>query len=205
MSAPLIHLDSRAVHLPDTNIDTDIIFPARFLLRTDREGLGDCAFADRRFLPDGAENPEFPLNRDGWRGAQVIVGGAGFGCGSSREHAVWALVDIGIRLVIAPDFGEIFAGNAVKNGLLVLRLPPETCAGLGQQAEAGETFTLDMRAQTLHVGGRLVCGLDLAREAQEAFLNGWDELDVILNRDMDSIRDFEAGHRARQPWLFAAS
>lgn len=203
MNKALHRIRSRAINLPDANIDTDIIFPARFLLRTDREGLGECVFRDRRFRADGSEDPAFPLNRDGWRDAQVIVGGAGFGCGSSREHAVWALTDLGIRLVIAPDFGDIFAGNAGKNGLLVLRLPLETCAELGRRAETGEPFTLDIAEQTLHVGNELVARLGLSDDRQQAFLNGWDEIDLILNRDLADIRDFETTHRNRNPWLFA--
>lgn len=202
MITPLTRITSRAAYFPETNIDTDIIFPARYLLRLEREGLGECAFRDRRFTADGAEIADFPLHRDGWRGAQVIVAGAGFGCGSSREHAVWALVDFGIRLVIAPDFGDIFAGNAVKNGLLVLRLPKDVCAELGRKAEEGARFELDMKAQTLAVDGTKVCDLGLSNEVQQAFLNGWDETDLILNRDMPEIEAFEAGHKLRQPWLF---
>ncbi|MGB6119565.1 MAG: 3-isopropylmalate dehydratase small subunit [Mesorhizobium sp.] len=203
MNAPLRRITSRAVWLPEANIDTDIIFPARYLLRTDREGLGECAFRDRRYLADGSENPVFPLNREGWRDAQVIVGGSGFGCGSSREHAVWALTGLGVRLVIAPDFGDIFAGNAGKNGLVVLRLPSDTCDDLGRRAEAGDAFTLDIAEQTLHVGGELVASLDLPPDRQQAFLNGWDEMDLILNRDLPDISAFENTHRNRNPWLFS--
>ncbi|MEE2860044.1 MAG: 3-isopropylmalate dehydratase small subunit [Paracoccus sp. (in: a-proteobacteria)] len=203
MSAPLTRLDSRAVHLPDDNIDTDIIFPARFLLETERAGLGRFAFHDRRFDASGAERADFPLNQPGFRDAQVIVAGAGFGCGSSREHAVWALVDAGIRLVIAPSFGDIFAGNAAKNGLLALTLPPPTCAALAEDAAAGAPFALDIPALTLTVAGRHICDLPLSKAQQEALLNGWDEIDVVLNRDLPDIRAFEAEHARRQPWLFA--
>ncbi len=205
MITPLTTITSRAAHLPETNIDTDIIYPARYLLRLERAGLADCAFHDRRFAPDGSERADFPLHRPGWREAQVIVAGPGFGCGSSRENAVWALVDLGIRLVIAPDFGDIFRSNAVKNGLLALRLPPETCAGLGAQAEAGATFHLDMTVQTLAVDGARVCDLGLSADVQQAFLNGWDETDIILNRDMGAIAAFEQNHRRSQPWLFSGS
>lgn len=200
---PLIHIRSRAAHFPETNIDTDIIFPARYLLRTEREGLGECAFRDRRFTEDGTEIADFPMNRDGWRDAQVIVGGPGFGCGSSREHAVWALVDYGIRVVIAPDFGDIFAGNALKNGLLVRKLPKDVCDMLGEKAEAGAIFEVDIAAQTLTVDGKKICDLGLTHDVQQAFLNGWDETDTILNRDGDFIDAFEARHRQAQPWLFA--
>lgn len=203
MSAPLTVLQSRAVFLPDENIDTDIIFPARFLLETDREGLGRFAFHDRRFRSDGSEVPDYPLNLEGGRDAQVLIAGAGFGCGSSREHAVWALVGHGIRLVIAPSFGDIFAGNAAKNGLLVLPLPASTCADMARQAQAGAVFGLDVERQVLNVDGQHICDLDLSLQVQQALINGWDEIDVILHRDMADIRKFEAQHASHQPWLFA--
>lgn len=202
MSAPLIRLSSPAIFLPDPNVDTDIIFPARFLLKIDREGMDECLFHDRRVTPEGVTRAEHPFNRPELRGAQVLIAGPGFGGGSSREQAVWALVDWGIRLVIAPDFGDIFAGNAAKNGLLVLRLPQETCEALGAQAEAGALFELDVPGRRFSVAGEEVCRIDLDDAAARAFMEGWDEIDVILNQEMDHVRDFEQEHRARQPWLF---
>ena len=123
MSAPLIRVESQAISLPETNIDTDIIFPARFLLKIDRDGMDECLFRDRRYAPDGTMQAEHPFNDPALRDAKVLIAGSGFGCGSSREQAVWALVDWGIRVVIAPDFGDIFAGNAVNNGLLPVATP----------------------------------------------------------------------------------
>ncbi|MBN8188194.1 3-isopropylmalate dehydratase small subunit [Salipiger thiooxidans] len=202
MSAPLIRLETRAISLPETNTDTDIIFPARFLLKIDRDGMDECLFRDRRVGPAG-EALGHPFDDPALRDAQVLVAGPGFGCGSSREQAVWALVDWCIRVVIAPDFGDIFAGNAAKNGLLCVRLPADTCRTLAARAEAGARFGVDLPARVLTVDGARVAGLDLSDAAVQAFGEGWDEIDVILNREIDEIRRFEDDHRARQPWLFA--
>lgn len=201
MSAPLTRLQSRAIHLPETNIDTDVIFPARFLLKIDREGMDDCLFRDRRTAMDGTALGH-PFDDPALQDVQVLIAGAGFGCGSSREQAVWALVDWGVRLVIAPDFGDIFAGNAIKNGLLCLQLPKAHCADLGARAEAGAVFALDLSARSLRIGTEQVATLDLGDAAVQAFAEGWDEIDVILNREMPEIRRFEDHHRTRQPWLF---
>jgi 3-isopropylmalate/(R)-2-methylmalate dehydratase small subunit len=202
MNEPLTTFISKAAHFPQTNIDTDIIFPARYLLRTKREGLGECAFRDRRFDDQGNERLDYPMHREGFRDAKVIVAGSGFGCGSSREHAVWALVDYGIRLIISPSFGEIFWGNAPKSRLLLLKLPENTCAELAAAAEKGEEFVLDVAADTLHVGGKLICGLSLSEDQRQALLHGWDEMDMILNRDREAIAVFEVAYRAANPWLF---
>lgn len=203
MSDPLIRVSSRAISMPDTNVDTDIIFPARFLLKIDREGMAECLFRDRRVDPKGCGIPGHPFNRPELRDARVLVAGAGFGCGSSREQAVWALVDWGIRVVIAPDFGDIFAGNAAKNGLLCIKLAPEICASLDASANAGRIFEVDIPARSLSVDGEKIASLELGETAARAFIEGWDEIDVILNQEMDEIRRFESAHRTRQPWLFA--
>ncbi|GGG87594.1 3-isopropylmalate dehydratase small subunit [Salipiger pallidus] len=200
MSAPLTRLDSRAIHLPETNIDTDVIFPARFLLKIDREGMDDCLFRDWRIGMDGASLGH-AFDDPALREVQVLIAGAGFGCGSSREQAVWALVDWGIRLVIVPDFGDIFAGNALRNGLLCLPLPAAQSADLGARAEAGAVFTLDLPARRLSIGAEQIATLDLGEAEVQAFAEGWDEIDVILNRDLAEIRLFEARHRSSQPWL----
>ncbi|MCJ8141029.1 3-isopropylmalate dehydratase small subunit [Falsirhodobacter halotolerans] len=203
MSTPLITLTSRAICLMDPNIDTDIIFPARFLLKIDRDGMDDCLFRDRRFDATGRMVPDHPFNDPDLREAQVLIAGPGFGCGSSREQAVWALVDWGIRVVIAPDFGDIFAGNARKNGLLLVTLPEAACEDLARQAQAGGVFALDLPERSLSLSGKEVARLDLSASALQAFLEGWDEIDVILNREMPAVRAFEASHRAAQPWLYA--
>lgn len=202
MIEPLIRIRSHAAALRDANIDTDIIFPARFLLRIDREGMEDCLFRDRRFDSEGRENPEFPLNREPFRAAQVLVVGPGFGCGSSREQAVWALVDYGIRAVIGTDFGDIFAGNAAKNGLLLVRLGTEQRDALSARAEEGAIFEIDVPDRRLAVAGEDICRLDIGDDQAQALTNGWDEMDMILNREMDHVARFEDQHRRRQPWLF---
>jgi len=203
MVEPLKQVRSRAAVLPDQNIDTDVIFPARFLLLIDREGMDKCLFADRRLLPNGEENPDFPLNRDLYRDVKILVVGPGFGCGSSREQAVWALVDYGIRVVIGTDFGDIFAGNAKKNGLLLIRVDPGTHAQIISKAETGEFFEVDLPAGRVTVNGETVCTFQLTESELHAYINGWDEMDIILNTEMPHILEFEKTHMSRQPWLFS--
>lgn len=205
MNRPLTRFTSKAAFMPETNIDTDIIFPARYLLRTERAGLGECAFRDRRLTAAGDENPDFAFHRPHARGAKILIAGPGFGCGSSREHAVWALVDYGVQTVIAPSFGDIFAGNAAKNGLLLLSLPDAQISALGEKAASGADFLVDMYEQTLQSEGQEVCRFGLSEEVQQAFLQGWDETDVILNRDLEDIKRFEAQHKAGHPWIFATA
>ncbi|MGX1306430.1 3-isopropylmalate/(R)-2-methylmalate dehydratase small subunit [Amorphus suaedae] len=195
-------LRSRAAHLPEDNVDTDVIFPARFLLLMDRDGLGPYLFHDRRFDARGDRRPGFVLDDPTFAEARILIAGDGFGCGSSREQAVWALVGHGIGCVIAPSFGEIFAANCVKNGLLTITLPREQVAALGARAAAGETFEVDLDQRTLRVDGEKVAGIDIAEADRTMLLNGWDETDVIVREDGDAIETFEARHRVAQPWLF---
>jgi len=195
-------LRSRAAYLPDENIDTDVIFPARYLLLMDREGLGQYLFRDRRFEADGTPRPGFVLDRPGFEGARVLVAGSGFGCGSSREQAVWALADHGIGCVIAPSFGEIFASNSLKNGLLPVVLPEAQVAALGARAEAGEIFEVDLGDRAIRVGGEQIATTDIPEAQRQALMNGWDETDILLREEGEAIAAFEAAHRAAQPWLF---
>lgn len=202
MIEPLVRVLSRAVSLPDANVDTDIIFPARHLLKIDRAGMGECVFQDRRFQRDGTPIADFPLDRDGFQDARIIVAGPGFGCGSSREQAVWALVDYGIRVIIGSDFGDIFAGNAPKNGMLLIRTDAETVASLATNADAGKLFDVDLRQRCVAVDGTAVLDFDLSDDALMAYEHGWDELDVILQNEGEFITEFETAHAYRQPWLF---
>jgi len=199
---PFDTIRSVAAHLPEPNIDTDIIYPARYLLVLDRDGLGDYAFRDRRFHRDGRPKPEFVLNRPPFDQARVLVAGGGFGCGSSREQAVWTLTGFGIGCVIAPSFGEIFRNNALKNGLLPIDLPEPVCIGLGEKAEAGAIFTVDLERRALLVDGVPVAAIDLPDGQRQTLLNGWDEIDLMLKEEGEVIAAFESGHRAAQPWLF---
>ena len=199
---PFTRVEGQAAALPEDNVDTDIIFPARFLLLTTREGLGRNAFHDRRYHADGSEIVDFVLNREPFRDASVIVAGANFGSGSSREQAVWALLDFGIRAVIASSFGEIFHANCMRNGVLPLTLDPGTCAVLAGSAEAGAMFAIDLEAQQLTVAGMAPLAFALPPERREALLEGWDETDQIANRFGTQIAAFEAAQRASQPWLY---
>lgn len=192
-----------AAAMREDNIDTDIIFPARFLLITARKGLGLYAFHDRRFTADGSEVPGYVLNTEAFRDAPVIVAGANFGSGSSREQAVWALLGRGTRAVIAPGFGEIFFGNCLRNGIVPIALPAGTVAQLMDAAEAGRTFTVDLEAETLSVDGMAPIGFAIPPERRMALLNGWDETDQVINQYGADIDAFEAGQRRTQPWLYA--
>ncbi len=206
MIPPLDKLNTPLAVLRDTNIDTDTIYPARFLLLTKREGLGAYAFHDRRYDDTGAENVDFPLHRPSWRGTQALVVGEGFGTGSSREQAVWALVDFGIRVIIGTDFGDIFAGNAPKNGLVLVRVDADLRDLLADQAEAGATLRLDVRESRLevrvHRSAAVLVPLDLSSEEREALLNGWEEIDRMIRLETEPVTGFEAGQKLRHPWLW---
>lgn len=193
----------RAAAMREDNIDTDIIFPARFLLITARKGLGKYAFHDRRFAADGSAVPGYVLNDRRFAEAPVIVAGANFGSGSSREQAVWAIHGLGVRAVIAPGFGEIFFGNCLRNGIVPIVLPEAQVTALMDAAEAGRTFGIDLEAQTLTVEGLDAIPFSIPPERRLALLNGWDETDQVINQYGAEIDAFEAGQRRMQPWLHA--
>lgn len=201
MSTPFTTLSGAATPMPEDNIDTDIIFPARFLLITARAGLGHYAFHDRRYDADGAELAEYILNREPFRSAPILIAGANFGSGSSREQAVWALLGMGVRCVIAPSFGEIFHANCQRNGVLPITLPAQTVDDLMAVADKGATLDIDLPAQTV-TSGNAIIPFDIALERKEALIHGWDETSGILNRFAAPIAAFEAAQRATQPWLY---
>lgn len=190
-----------ATALLEDNIDTDVILPARFLLRMDKAGLGDCLLADRR-AAYAADGRHFPLPDAVAGRPTILFAGAGFGCGSSREHAVWALVDYGIRAVIAPSFGEIFAGNAARNGLAALRLDDRLLQPFAGQAAAG-SFAIDLVGLTLTAPDGTIAALDLPESDRLALVHGWDEVDMILHRHEPDICAFEQHRFEHQPWLTA--
>jgi 3-isopropylmalate/(R)-2-methylmalate dehydratase small subunit len=187
-------LDAIAAPIAQPNVDTDQIIPARFLQKLRRNGFGQYLFHDLRFLSDGSENPAFILNQPPYRAARILVAEPNFGCGSSRENAVWALADYGIRLLIAPSFGDIFFSNCLKNGLLPIVLPLNVVIGLlvSLQAAPGQTIQADLVSQTIVFpnGARHEFALDPF--AKHCLLNGVDELDYTLSR-MDEIIAFERG------------
>ncbi len=199
---PFTTLRSVAAPMPEADVDTDIIFPARFLVITRKTGLADCAFHDRRFDPGGRERPEFVLHRPPWRGAQILVAGPNFGCGSSREQAPWALADLGLRCLIAPGFGEIFEANCINNGLLPVTLGAEAHARALAAAEAGEAIEVDLPRGELRLAGGLAIPFTLGERQRQALLNGWDEIDRICHEEGDAIAAFERRQRAAMPWLY---
>ncbi|MES2033041.1 MAG: 3-isopropylmalate dehydratase small subunit [Pseudomonadota bacterium] len=197
-------ITSVAVPLPQRDIDTDIIFPARYLLLTSKKGLGQYAFYERRYEDGGkVEKADFPLNQAQFRGAQVVVAGSNFGCGSSREHAVWALADLGVRCVIADSFGDIFYANCFKNGVLALEVTPGQAADLMARATAGQALDVDLERQEIRTADGVVIPFAIDAWRREALLNGWDEISMILQNQGAAIGTFEAAQRARFPWLYA--
>ncbi len=188
-------LTSTFVVLPADNVDTDQIIPARFLKVTDKVGLGANVFADWRLGPDGTPNPDFPLNRPDAAGARILVAGANFGCGSSREHAPWALVGWGLRAIIAPSFADIFKQNAMKNGLLPVAVDAAAHARLleARRADPRASVTVDLPAQTVTLGGKPLAGFAIDPFAKECLVHGVDELGYLLDRAADIDR-YEAKH-----------
>ena len=197
-------LSGVAAPLPMVNIDTDQIIPKQFLKTIKRTGLGRHLFAPMRYRADGSENPDFVLNREPYRHARIIVAGDNFGCGSSREHAPWALRDFGIRCVIAPSFADIFRNNCFKNGILAITLERAAVERLLAAAGGGAaTLAVDLERQVVSAadGDELRFEVDPFRK--DCLLNGLDEIALTLQRE-DEIAAFEAAQRAAQPWLYAA-
>ncbi len=178
---PLRHVDAVMLPLPRPNIDTDQITPARYLQKPRSDNFGDYLFRDLRYDKDGRETA-FALNQPAYRPMQVVVAGDNFGCGSSREHAVWALVDYGVRAVIAPSFGDIFAGNALKNGLLTIALPKAAVESLLRAAEAtpGARVAIDLEAQTVTSPDGTAHHFDIGARPKQCLLSGQDEIDYTL-------------------------
>ena len=193
-----------AAPLPKANVDTDQIIPARFLKSISRLGFGKNLFANFRFKEDGSENPDFVLNQEPYRKAEVLIAFENFGCGSSREHAPWALLDFGIRCVIAPDFADIFHNNCFKNGVLPVRLPREICEKLMEDAKMGGNarISVDLERQVVvrPNGEEIPFQIDPFR--RHLLLNGLDDIGQTMQH-APAIDGFEARQRASQPWLYA--
>ncbi|MBE1289367.1 MAG: 3-isopropylmalate dehydratase small subunit [Rhodobacteraceae bacterium] len=191
-----------AAPLPLINIDTDMIIPKQFLKTIKRSGLGKNLFDEMRFDQSGNELPEFVLNKPAYRDAQILVAGDNFGCGSSREHAPWALLDFGIRCVIAPSFADIFFNNCFKNGILPIPLPQEEVDKLMDDASNGAnaTLTIDLEAQeiTRPDGQKIAFEIDPFRK--HCLLNGLDDIGLSLTK-VEAIDAFEATAQAARPWV----
>jgi 3-isopropylmalate/(R)-2-methylmalate dehydratase small subunit len=193
-------LTAPACPLDFANLNTDQLLPARYLKWPRSAGIGKVLLQDLRFDPDGRERPDFPLNRPAWRGAKIVVGGRNFGCGSSRESAVYALYDYGIRCVIAPSYGDIFSGNAVQNGLLTAIVTDGEAAEIMAQLVATPELpvTVDLEQQTILCGYRSYAfSIDPVRRMR--LLNGWDDI-ALTEAFRDKISAFKADDRMRRPW-----
>ena len=195
---PFRSVTSAAVPMPRNDIDTDQIIPARFLKTTNREGLGDQVFFDWRYLADGSPNPEFVLNRPEMVGRAILVAGDNFGCGSSREHAPWALMAWGIRAVVSSSFADIFRNNALKNGLLPIAVPPEELMRINSilEAEPDAQITVDLEASELRLPDGSVIGFDIDAFARRMILDGTDELGYLLTLE-PQVEAYEASHPPR--------
>ncbi len=184
------------------NVDTDMIIPKQYLKTIKRTGLGKGLFSEMRYKDDGSENPDFVLNKPAYRNAQILVAGDNFGCGSSREHAPWALLDFGIRCVISTSFADIFYNNCFKNGVLPIKVSPEDLEKLFEDADRGSnaTLTVDLEAQEIRGpdGGRIKFDIDPFRK--HCLLNGLDDIGLTMVKEK-AIDRFETTVSAARPWL----
>ena len=195
-------LTSVAAPLPIANVDTDMIIPARYLKTIKRTGLGEGLFANMRFKEDGSDNEDFVLNQPAYKDAQILVAGNNFGCGSSREHAPWALMDYGIKCVISTDFADIFYNNSFKNGMLLIKVGPEELDLLMDDAGRGAnaTVTVDLEAQEITGPDGGVIRFEIDSFKKHCLLNGLDDIGLTMEKE-DKIASFEESHKAAQPWL----
>ena len=192
-----------AAPMPAINIDTDKIFPAVYLKTIKRTGLSKWLFQEVRFRADGSENPDFVLNQEPYRRSKIIVAGDNFGCGSSREHAPWALTDFGIKCVIAPTFADIFYNNCFKNGLLPIALPQAEVDKLMDDAKKGANavLTIDLDKQTISRPDGEIVHFDIDPFRKQCMLNGLDDIGLTEQKAAD-ISTYEAKARTQRPWVF---
>ena len=207
-------LDGLVAPLDRNNVDTDAIIPKQFLKSIKRSGFGPNAFDEWRYLDVGEpgqdcsqrpKNPDFVLNQARYAGAQVLLTRANFGCGSSREHAPWALLDYGFKVILAESYADIFFNNCFKNGILPIVLPAAEIEALFQQvvANPGYRLVVDLRAQTVTRADGKALAFEVDAFRKECLLNGWDDIGLTL-RHADKIKVFEEKRRIEQPWLFAS-
>lgn len=199
---PFTHLTAVAAPLPLVNVDTDMIIPKQFLKTIQRSGLGNALFDEMRRTPDGKEVPDFVLNKPAYRHAKILVSGANFGCGSSREHAPWALLDYGFKCIIAPSFADIFYGNCFKNGILPIALPQADIDKLMDDAERGANaiISVDLEKQEIRGPDGGVIHFEIDPFRKQILLNGWDDIAMTL-RDAPAIDTYEHKASLAKPWL----
>ena len=195
------HLEGVAAPLRIINVDTDMIIPKQYLKTIKRTGLGKGLFAESRFNDDGSENKDFVLNKPAYRNAKILVAADNFGCGSSREHAPWALLDFGIRCVISTSFGDIFYNNCFKNGILPIRVKPDELEKLFDDAERGANATLsvDLEKQEIRGPDGGVVKFEIDAHRKHCMLNGLDDIGMT-NLKKDKIEGFEEKARMARPW-----
>ncbi len=191
-----------AAPMPLINIDTDMIIPKLFLKTIKRSGLGVHLFDEMRYNDDGSENPDFVLNQPAYRNAEILVAGDNFGCGSSREHAPWAIKDFGIKCVISTSFADIFFNNCFKNGILPIVLPQEQVDLLMKDAEKGENarMTVDLEAQEITTSDGEVVKFDVDPFKKQCLLEGLDDIGLTLKK-ADSIAKYETMSASARPWV----
>lgn len=204
MPEPFVTVGGIAAAFPQPNVDTDVIMPKQFLKGIDRSGLARGVFHDLRFDPSGEPRPDFVLNQQPWQEARFLIVGPNFGCGSSREHAVWGLLQLGIRALIGTSFAGIFFDNCRNNGLLAITLEAERVAELAPLAGRAETaaITIDLPSRTIAAAGGHICRFEIDAARKQALLDGLDPIGLTLQR-ADAIRNFERALAEREPWAFA--
>jgi 3-isopropylmalate/(R)-2-methylmalate dehydratase small subunit len=195
-------LEGVAAPLKVVNVDTDMIIPKQYLKTIKRTGLGKGLFSEKRFNDDGSENPDFVLNKPAYRNAKILVAGDNFGCGSSREHAPWALLDFGIRCVISTSFGDIFYNNSFKNGILPIRVTQDELDKLFDDAERGAnaTLTIDLEKQEIRGPDGGVIKFEIDAHRKHCLLNGLDDIGLTMVK-RDKIDTFESKVGEERPWM----
>ncbi len=199
---PFTKLMAKAAPLDMINVDTDIIIPKQFLKTVKRTGLGVSAFYNLRYNEDGQENPDFPLNQEQHKGANILVTGENFGCGSSREHAPWAILDMGIRCIIASSFADIFYNNSFKNGILPIQLPQDQVDTLMKEAKENpdSLIEIDLEKQTITRGNKFSYPFEVDPFRKHCLLNGLDDIGLTLEKEKD-ISIFENERIQSKPWI----
>ncbi len=199
---PFLSVSGPAAPLMLANVDTDVIIRVEPMTRHPRDALGPFAFEALRYRPDGSEDPEFILNQPPFRGAPILLAGANFGCGSSREPAVWALMGLGIRCVIAASFGDIFFGNCFQNGVLPIVLDEHTIEGLATTARTGAAMIVDLAQRKLSIGDSAPLPFQVDDLRRESLLEGLDAIGLTL-KDAPVITAWQDADRTRRPWIWS--
>lgn len=200
---PFTKLKAVAAPLSLINVDTDMIIPKQFLTTIERTGLGKNLFNDVRYGDDRREKPDFVLNREPYRHAEILVTGENFGCGSSREHAPWALLDFGIRCVIAPSYADIFYNNCFKNGILPIMLPQNQVDVLMKAADSGKQINVDLQTQTVSDGANTF-SFEIGEFRKHCLMNGLDDIGLTLEKK-DAITAHEQSLLADKPWILKSA